>query len=85
MVDSFSKPGFRFMARWPSARATQAARRRINELTDRRLLMLPIEEVIGNLNRFLIGWGRLLPLGQLDQTVRQDRSPRDQSRRVSAR
>lgn len=57
MVDSFSKPGFRFMARWPSARATQAARRRINELTDRRLLMLPIEEVIGNLNRFLIGWG----------------------------
>ena len=57
MVDSFSKPGLRFMARWPSARATHAARRRIRELTDRRLLMLPIEDVIASLNRFLIGWG----------------------------
>ena len=57
MVDSFSKPGFRFMARWPSARATQAAQQRIRELTDRRLLRLPPEDVVANLNRFLIGWG----------------------------
>ena len=57
MVDSFSKPGFRFMARWPSARATQAAKQRIRELTDRRLLRLPPEEVVANLNRFLVGWG----------------------------
>jgi len=57
MVDSFSKPGVRFMARWPSARATKTARQRIRELTDRRLLMLPIEDVVANLNRFLIGWG----------------------------
>jgi group II intron reverse transcriptase/maturase len=63
MVGSFSKPGFRFMARWPSARATQAARQRIRELTDRRLLMLPIEDVIGNLNRFLIGWGNYFRWG----------------------
>ena len=63
MVDSFSKPGVRFLARWPSARATQAARRRISELTERRLLMLPIEEVIGNLNRFLIGWGNYFRWG----------------------
>jgi RNA-directed DNA polymerase len=57
MVDSFSKPGCRFMARWPSARATQAARQRIRELTDRRLLLLSPEDVVASLNRFLIGWG----------------------------
>jgi group II intron reverse transcriptase/maturase len=57
MVDSFSKPGFRFMARWPSARATATAKQRIRELTDRRLLLLPVEDVVSNLNRFLIGWG----------------------------
>ena len=56
MVESFSKPGFRFLARWPSARATQAARQRIRELTDRRLLLLSVEDVVANLNRFLTGW-----------------------------
>jgi RNA-directed DNA polymerase len=57
MVESFSKPGVRFLARWPSAAATQAARQRIRELTDRRLLRLPVEDVVANLNRFLTGWG----------------------------
>lgn len=56
MVESFSKPGARFLARWPSARATQAARARIRELTERRLLLLPVEDVVANLNRFLTGW-----------------------------
>ena len=56
MVDSFSKPGYRYLARWPSARATQAARQRIRELTDRWLLFMPVEDVVANLNRFLTGW-----------------------------
>jgi RNA-directed DNA polymerase len=56
MVESFSKPGRHFLARWPSAAATQAARQRIRELTDRRLLLLPVEDVVANLNRFLTGW-----------------------------
>jgi RNA-directed DNA polymerase len=56
MVASFSKPGGRFLARWPSARAMQAARQKISELTDRRLLLLPLEDVVANLNRFLTGW-----------------------------
>jgi group II intron reverse transcriptase/maturase len=56
MVESFSKPGFRFLARWPSARAMQAARTRISELTDRRLLFMPVEDVVTNLNRYLTGW-----------------------------
>jgi group II intron reverse transcriptase/maturase len=57
MVDSFSKPGVRFMARWPSARAMRQARQRIREITHRRLLLRPPEEVVASLNRFLIGWG----------------------------
>jgi RNA-directed DNA polymerase len=56
MVESFSKPGFHFLARWPSAAATQAARARIRELTERRLLLLPVADVVANLNRFLTGW-----------------------------
>lgn len=56
MVESFSKPGFHFLARWPSARAMQAARAKIRELTDRRLLRLPLEDIVVNLNRFLTGW-----------------------------
>lgn len=56
MVASFSKPGVRFLARWPSARAMQAARQRIREITDRRLLRLPVEDIVANLNRFLTGW-----------------------------
>jgi group II intron reverse transcriptase/maturase len=56
MIESFSKPGFRFLARWPSARAMQAARTRISELTDRRLLFMPVEDVVTNLNRYLTGW-----------------------------
>lgn len=56
MVESFSKPGLYFLARWPSAAATRAARQRIRELTDRRLLRLPVEDVVTNLSRFLAGW-----------------------------
>jgi RNA-directed DNA polymerase len=56
MVESFSKPGRHFLARWPSAAATRAARQRIRELTDRRLLRLPVEDVVANLSRFLTGW-----------------------------
>ena len=57
LVASVRKPGVRWLARWPSARAMQAARMRIGEITDRRRLLLPVEEVAAELNRFLIGWG----------------------------
>ncbi len=56
LVESFSKPGWHFLARWPSPRAMQAARQKIRELTDRRLLLLPLEDVVATLNRFLSGW-----------------------------
>ena len=45
-----------FLARWPSRKAMQAARDRIRELTARRRLLLPIEEIVENVNMFLRGW-----------------------------
>jgi group II intron reverse transcriptase/maturase len=45
-----------FLARWPSQQAMQHARERIHELTDRRRLRLPVEEVVQDLNLFLRGW-----------------------------
>ncbi|NEE04797.1 group II intron reverse transcriptase/maturase [Phytoactinopolyspora halotolerans] len=49
--------GIEFLARWPSDRAMQRARDRIRELTVRSRLLLPVEWVVGDLNRFLRGWG----------------------------
>ncbi|MEW6583793.1 MAG: group II intron reverse transcriptase/maturase [Actinomycetota bacterium] len=57
MIESFRKPGWRYLARWPSARAMQAARQRIRELTDRRRARLPVGVVVADLNRYLTGWG----------------------------
>ena len=45
-----------FLARWPANKAMQHARDRIRELTDRRRLLLPIEVIVQDLNRFLRGW-----------------------------
>jgi RNA-directed DNA polymerase len=45
-----------FLARWPSRQAMQHARDRIHELTDRRRLLLPVEDVVQDVNRFLRGW-----------------------------
>jgi group II intron reverse transcriptase/maturase len=45
-----------FLVRWPSRQAMQHARGRIHELTDRRRLLLPVEDVVQDVNRFLRGW-----------------------------
>lgn len=45
-----------FLARWPSRQAMQHARDRVRELTARDRLRWPIEQVVGDLNRFLRGW-----------------------------
>lgn len=45
-----------FLARWPSRKAMQAARDRIRELTARRRLLLPVEEIVEDVNLFLRGW-----------------------------
>jgi len=55
-VESFTRKGRFFCARWPSKRAMHAARAKIRTHTDRRWLRLPVEEIVSRLNRFLAGW-----------------------------
>ena len=45
-----------FLARWPSRQARARARERIHDLTDRRRLRDPVEEVVQDVNSFLRGW-----------------------------
>jgi len=55
--------GFVFLARWPSQRAVQHARDRIRFLTMRARLVAPVEQVVGELNRFLRGWAGFFRYG----------------------
>src|ERR1044071_4099791 len=58
-VRSRSRDGRRpviFLARWPTDRAMQHARDRVGELTGKRRLLLPVEAVVQDVNRFLRGW-----------------------------
>lgn len=55
-VESFTRKGRWFCARWPSARAVKRAKERIRAHTDRRWLMLSVEYIVERLNRFLVGW-----------------------------
>ncbi|MGO9406891.1 MAG: group II intron reverse transcriptase/maturase [Acidimicrobiales bacterium] len=45
-----------FLARWPSERAMRRVRDRVRELTTRNRLGLPVEVIVGDLNRVLRGW-----------------------------
>jgi RNA-directed DNA polymerase len=45
-----------FLARWPSRLASQRARYRIREITDRSRLLVPVEQIVQDLNWFLRGW-----------------------------
>jgi RNA-directed DNA polymerase len=45
-----------FLARWPSSQAMQRARDRIRDLTARERLLLPVENVVQDLNGYLRGW-----------------------------
>ena len=58
-------PGKRFayLARWPSNKAMQHARDRIRELTDRSQLLLPVEAIVRNVNRFVRGWAAYFRYG----------------------
>ena len=55
-VESFTRKGRYYCARWPSTRAVRAAKQKIREHTDRRWLLLPVEDIVKGLNRFLVGW-----------------------------
>ncbi|MQA17068.1 MAG: group II intron reverse transcriptase/maturase [Pseudonocardiaceae bacterium] len=61
-----SNPKFRhlqFLARWPTRQAMQHARDRICELTMRRRVLLPVEVVVREINRFLRGWAGFYKYG----------------------
>ena len=45
-----------FLARWPSRQASQHARDRVREITDRSRLLVPVETIVEDVNRFLRGW-----------------------------
>jgi len=55
-VESFTRKGRYFCARWPSNRSVTRAKDRIRSHTGRRLLLLPVEDIVTHLNRFLVGW-----------------------------
>jgi RNA-directed DNA polymerase len=57
------KRGITFLARWPSRRAMQHARDRIRELTARSRLLLSVEAIVGEVNRFLRGWSAFFRYG----------------------
>jgi RNA-directed DNA polymerase len=52
-----------FLARWPSDKAMQHARDRIRELTERRRLWLPVEDIVQDVNRVLRGWANYFRYG----------------------
>lgn len=62
---------FAFLARWPSRRAMQHARDRLRDLTRRDRLLLEVEQVTQEINRFLRGWAGYFRYGnsarQFDQ------------------
>ncbi len=52
-----------FLARWPSRQAMQHARDRLHVLTGRERLLLPVEEVVQDMNSFLRGWAAYFRYG----------------------
>jgi RNA-directed DNA polymerase len=55
-VESFTRKGRYFCARWPSDRAVRRAKDRIRQVTARRRELLRVEVIVEDLNRFLVGW-----------------------------
>jgi len=55
-VESFTRKGRYFCARWPSDRSVRRARARIRAVTDKRWTPVAVETIVGNLNQYLIGW-----------------------------
>ncbi|WP_329057857.1 group II intron reverse transcriptase/maturase [Amycolatopsis sp. NBC_01480] len=45
-----------FLARWPARKAVQHARDRIRSITARPRLLVPVEQIVDELNVFLRGW-----------------------------
>lgn len=70
-----------FLARWPSRQAMQHARDRVRELTGRDRLRWPVEQIVGDLNRFLRGWAGYFRYG--NSTVQFDTIARHADTRLA--
>jgi len=55
-VESTTRKGRYFCARWPSDRSVRRARERIRMQTDRRLVGLSVATIVERLNEYLVGW-----------------------------
>ena len=55
-IEAFTRKGRMYCARWPSIRSVTAARQRIRNETERRMVSRSVEETVERLNRFLVGW-----------------------------
>jgi RNA-directed DNA polymerase len=70
-----------FLARWPSPKAMRHARDRVRELTARDRLRWPVEQIVGDLNRFLRGWAGYFRYG--NSTVQFDTITRHADTRLA--
>ncbi len=56
-----------FLVRWPSRQSMQHARQRVREITARERQLLPVEDIVRDLNRFLGGWAGYFRYGNSAQ------------------
>ena len=63
-----------FLARWPARKAVQRARDRIREITGRKRLLVPVEDIVAELNRFLRGWAGYFRYGNSARVLGQIRN-----------
>jgi hypothetical protein len=70
-----------FLARWPSRKATQRARDRIREITDRKRLVVPVEDIVKELDGFLRGWAGYFRFGNSARVLPTHRHFSSQQRR----
>jgi RNA-directed DNA polymerase len=63
-----------FLARWPARKAVQRARDRIREITGRKWLWMPVEDVVWDLNLFLRGWANYFRYGNSARVLGQIRN-----------
>lgn len=64
------KTGNAFIGACPSKKRVVRVCRAISEMTSRSRLTLPVEEVVGQMNRLLIGWSNYFSLGQVCKAYR---------------
>ncbi|MGH9166930.1 MAG: group II intron reverse transcriptase/maturase [Acidimicrobiia bacterium] len=63
-----------YLHRWPSERSMKRVRQRVKALTGRNRVGVELEDVIGDLNLFLRGWGNYFRTGNAaDRFVSMDR------------